>query len=163
MEFILFISFVTLLRLAELVYSRRNEAWLLRQGAVEYGQKHYPFIITLHTVFFISLVAEYSILPTQSFYPGMLVLYFVLLACKVWVVGSLGKFWNTKIYRVQGFPLIKKGPYKYFSHPNYLIVVAEIVIIPLVSGLYYTAMVFTILNLLMLFVRIKVENKALGI
>lgn len=159
----LFISFVILIRLAELVYSRRNETWLLQQGAVEYGQKHYPFMITLHTLFFVSLAAEYSILPTQTFYPGMLVLYFVLLAFKVWVISSLGKFWNTKIYRVPAFPLVKKGPYKYVRHPNYLIVIAEIAIIPLVSGLYFTAIAFSVLNMLMLFVRIKAENKALRI
>ena len=76
---------------------------------------------------------------------------------------SLGKFWNTKIYRIPNTSLVKKGPYKYLKHPNYLIVIAEILIIPLVFHLYLTALVFSVLNLIMLSVRIKEENKALEI
>ena len=163
MAFIFFISFVILTRVGELLHSRRNEIWLLQQGAVEYGRKHYPFIVALHALFLISLVVEYSTVQNGSFNAVLLVLYFMLLAFKIWVIGSLGKFWNTKIYHVTGFPLVKKGPYKYFKHPNYVIVITEIAIIPLVFNLYFTAIVFTILNSIMLFVRIKEENKALRI
>lgn len=75
----------------------------------------------------------------------------------------MGKFWNTRIYRIKGVPLIKNGPYKYLKHPNYLVVIAEIAIIPLAFHLYYTAAIFTLLNSIMLIVRIKEENKALQI
>jgi methyltransferase len=163
MAFIFFVSFVILTRVVELLHSRRNEIWLLQQGAVEYGRKHYPFIVALHALFLISLIVEHYTVQNEAFNAVLLLLYFILLAFKVWVIGSLGKFWNTRIYRVTGFPLVKKGPYKYFKHPNYVIVIAEIAIIPLVFNLYFTAIVFTILNSIMLFVRIKEENKALRI
>ena len=161
MVFILFISFVILLRIGELVLSKSNEKWLLRNGAVEYGQKHYPFIVALHILFIISLIIEYKTKQTVSFSIFMLLFYFSLIAFKTWVILSLGKFWNTRIYHIPGIPLVKKGPYNYFKHPNYLIVVAEIVVIPLIFHLYFTAITFTLLNAILLFIRIKEENKAM--
>ena len=163
MAFILFISFIVLLRIGELVLSQRNEIWLLQQGAIEYGQKHYSYIVALHTLFIISLIAEYSTTQTATFSLFFLVLYLLLLAFKASVITSLGKFWNTKIYHISGFPLIKTGVYKYIKHPNYLIVIAEIAIIPLVFHLYITAFTFTLLNAIMLSVRIKEENRVLKI
>jgi methyltransferase len=163
MAFILFISFIILLRIGELILSRRNEIWLLQNGDMEYGQKHYPYIVALHVLFIGSLIIEYSAKQTVTFSMFFLILYFLLLAFKGWVITSLGKFWNTKIYHISGFPLIKKGVYKYVTHPNYLIVISEIAIIPLVFHLYFTSIVFTVLNAIMLSVRIKEENKVLKI
>ena len=163
MVFILFISFIILLRIGELILSRRNEIWLLQNGAIEYGQKHYPYIVALHVLFIGSLIIEYSAKQTVSFSLFFLILYFLLLSFKAWVITSLGKFWNTKIYHISGFPLIKKGVYKYVKHPNYLVVIAEIAIIPLVFHLYFTAIAFTVLNAIMLSVRVKEENKVLKI
>lgn len=163
MAFILFISFVILLRIGELILARSNEKWLLQNGAVEYGQKHYPFMVALHTLFFVSLIIEYSLVGTGYYNLFLLILFFILIVFKAWVIFSLGKFWNTKIYRAPNFPLIKKGPYKYLKHPNYIIVIAEIAIIPLIFQLYFTALIFTLLNGVMLFYRIKEENEALKI
>ncbi len=162
MLFILFISFIILLRLGELLLSKRNEQWLLQNAAVEYGKNHYPFIVVLHTLFIISLIAEYFTQQTTGYSLFFLLLYFLLLVFKTWVILSLGKFWNTKIYHIANVPLVKKGPYKYFKHPNYLIVIAEIAVIPLSFHLYYTAVVFTLLNFIMLYIRIKEENKILN-
>lgn len=161
MTFILFILFVILLRIGELIHSKRNEIWLLQNGAVEYGQKHYPFIVALHASFFISLIVEYYAQPTSFYSPLILFFYLLLIAFKFWVVLSLGKFWNTKIFHISGVPLQKKGLYKYIKHPNYVIVVAEILIIPLVFHLYITAILFSLLNAAMLYVRISAENKVL--
>jgi len=163
MIFILFISFIILLRLGELVYSKRNEKWLLQNQAVEYGKSHYPFIVALHVLFILSLIVEYWVKQPVSYSFYFLIFYFTLLLFKAWVILSLGKFWNTKIYHIPNAPLIKKGPYQYIKHPNYLIVIVEIAIIPLVFHLYYTAIIFSILNGIMLWVRIKEENKALEI
>ena len=163
MAFILFTSFIILLRIGELILSRRNQIWLLQQGAIEYGQKHYPYIVALHVLFIISLIIEYSTKQTSSFSLFFLVLYFLLMAFKMLVIMSLGKFWNTKIYHISGFPLMKRGVYKYVKHPNYLIVIAEIAIIPLVFHLYFTAITFTVLNAIILSVRVKEENKVLKI
>jgi methyltransferase len=163
MVFILFISFVILLRIGELVISKSNEKWLLRNGAVEYGQKHYPFIVALHALFIISVIFEYSRQPNPTYSLFLIIFYFVLLVFKTWVILSLGKFWNTRIYHIPNFPLIKKGPYRYFKHPNYLIVIAKIAVIPLIFNLYYTAITFSLLNAVMLFTRIKEENRTLQI
>lgn len=161
MAFILFISLIILLRIGELILSKRNEKWLLQNGAIEYGQKHYPLIVALHVLFIISLIIEYSMKRTVSYNFFLLVLYFLLLVFKTWVILSLGKFWSTKIYRIPNYPLIKKGLYRYFRHPNYMIVVIEIAVIPLIFYLYFTAAIFTLFNAIMLSVRIKEENKVL--
>ncbi len=163
MVFILFISFVILLRIGELVLSKSNEKWLLRNGAVEYGKKHYPFIVALHALFIISVIFEYSRQQNPTYSLFFIIFYVVLLVFKTWVILSLGKFWNTRIYHIPNIPLIKKGPYRYFKHPNYLIVIAEIAVIPLIFNLYCTAITFSLLNSIMLFTRIKEENIALQI
>ena len=163
MVFILFISFIILLRMLELFYSRRNEKWLVQNGALEYGQKHYPFIVTLHVLFFISMIVEYLIFQPVSYNLFLLITYLILLIGKTWVILSLGKFWNVKIYHIPNVPPVKEGIYAYFKHPNYMIVVIEIAVIPLIFQLYYTAIVFSILNSIMLFVRIREENKVISI
>ena len=161
MAFILFISFIILLRIGELIVSKGNEKWLIQNGAVEYGQRHYQFIVALHILFIISLIIEYTVRQPITFNLFILFFYFSLLTFKTWVILSLGKFWNTKIYHIPNFPLIKKGPYQLFKHPNYMIVIAEIAVIPMIFQLYFTAVTFTLLNAIMLFIRIKEENKAL--
>jgi len=160
MGFILYIILLIALRLTELYISARNEKWLLSHGAVEYGRQHYPFVVALHTCFIISLVAEYffSGEPHPISYL-FLVLVILVILFKVWILNSLGKYWNTRIYRVPGSVAVKKGPYKFIRHPNYVDVVCEIALIPLVFHLYYTALIFTVLNAIMLTVRIKAENK----
>lgn len=161
MVFAVFIVFLILLRVGELLLARSNERWLLRHGAVEYGRKHYRYIVMLHVLFFVSLITEYVFTSTGYYSVPLLVLYFFLLAFKVWAILSLGKFWNTKIFRISGYPLVKKGPYRFMKHPNYVIVIAEIALIPLIFHLYITAIVFSLLNGLMLYVRIREEDKAL--
>jgi methyltransferase len=159
MYFILFILFLITQRLSELYIASRNEKWLLSQGAIEYGKSHYPYIVALHTLFIISIIVEYILRGNTPVNYIFLILFALLLLFKFWALSSLGKYWNTKIFRVPGSGPVKKGPYKLFKHPNYFIVVCEIAIIPLVFNLYYTAIIFTILNAIMLSVRIKVENK----
>jgi methyltransferase len=157
--FIVFIAFLVTQRLTELYISKRNEKWLLAQGAIEYGRGHYPYIVALHTLFIVSLIAEYYFTGGQPISYIALSLFIVLLAFKYWVLSSLGLYWNTRIYRIPGVVAVRKGPYKLFKHPNYVDVACEIAIIPLVFHLYYTAIIFSILNAIMLSVRISVENK----
>ncbi|HWD89472.1 MAG TPA: isoprenylcysteine carboxylmethyltransferase family protein [Mucilaginibacter sp.] len=160
MYFIIFIILLIALRLTELYISRRNEKWLLSQGAIEYGREHYPFVVTLHTCFITSLVAEYFFTdgphPLNYIFLSLVIL---VLLFKFWLMSSLGKYWNTRIYRVPGSVAVRKGPYKFIRHPNYVDVVCEIAMIPLVFHLYYTAIIFSVLNAIMLAVRIKKENK----
>jgi len=159
MYFIAFISFIILQRLSELYIASRNEKWLVQNGAIQYGQSHYPFMVAMHTLFIIALITEYNLRGGTPISFGFLIAFLLVLAFKFWALSSLGKYWNTKIYRIPGVYPVKKGPYKIFKHPNYMEVVCEIAIIPLVFHLYYTAMLFTLLNAIMLTVRISVENK----
>lgn len=160
MYFIIFILILIFQRLTELYISSKNQKWLLSHGAVEYGREHYPYMIALHSLFIVSLITEYLFLP-GAHEVSFISLYFLvaLFAFKYWIIGSLGNYWNTRIYRVPGAAPIKKGPYKLFKHPNYIDVVLEIGVIPLVFHLYYTTLVFSVLNAAMLWVRIRVENK----
>ena len=159
MYFIIFIIFLVTQRTTELYISKRNERWLLSQGAIEYGREHYPYIVALHTLFIVSLIVEYYLSGGQPMSYIFLLLFILLLTFKYWVLSCLGLYWNTRIYRVPGAVAVRKGPYKLFKHPNYVDVVLEIAIIPLVFNLYYTALIFSVLNAIMLSVRIKVENK----
>jgi methyltransferase len=159
MYFIIFILLLITQRFTELYISKRNEKWLLSQGAVEYGREHYPYIVALHTLFIVSLIAEYYLSGGRSISYVFLLFFVLLLVFKYWVLSSLGSYWNTRIYRVPGAMAVRKGPYKLFKHPNYVDVVLEIAIIPLVFHLYYTALIFSVLNAIMLSVRIKIENR----
>jgi methyltransferase len=159
MYFKIFIAFFILQRLSELFIARRNEKWLLSQGAIQYGQSHYSSMIALHTLFIISIIAEYVFRVAPQIDWLVLVLFILVLSFKFWALSSLGKYWNTKIYRIPGVYPVKKGPYKVLKHPNYMEVVCEIAIIPLVFHLYYTAIIFSVLNSIMLVVRIRTENE----
>ncbi|MDB5110356.1 MAG: Isoprenylcysteine carboxyl methyltransferase family protein [Mucilaginibacter sp.] len=159
MYFKIFIAFFILQRLSELFIARRNEKWLLSRGAIQHGQSHYPFMIALHTLFIISIIVEYVFRVAPQIDWLFLVLFILVLSFKFWALSSLGKYWNTKIYRIPGVYPVKKGPYKVLKHPNYMEVVCEIAIIPLVFHLYYTAIIFSVLNSIMLAVRIRTENE----
>ena len=159
MLFTVFILFIIVQRLSELYIARRNEKWLRSQGAIEYGQAHYPYIVALHTLFIVSIIVEYIWRSNLQIDYIFLLLFVLLLAFKFWTLSSLGKYWNTKIFRVPGNGPVMKGPYKLFKHPNYFDVICEIIVIPMVFHLYYTAVIFTVLNAIMLTVRIRVENK----
>lgn len=159
MYFILFILFIIFQRLFELYHSARNQKWLREQGALEYGSGHYPYMIALHTMFIISMIVEYWFSSIKQFDVVLCAIYVLLLLFKIWVVGSLGKYWNIRIFRIPGAIPVMKGPYKFVKHPNYVIVILEVALIPLVFNLYYTAIIFSILNGVMLWVRIRMENK----
>jgi methyltransferase len=159
MDFVIFISLFITQRLSELLVARKNEKWLRKKGAIEYGQKHYPFIVLLHIFFTISLMLEHALRPESQLDILFLILFLFLIAAKIWTISSLGRYWNTKIFRISGISPLKKGPYKFLRHPNYIIVVSEFIVIPLVFHLFYTAIIFSLLNAIMLSIRIREENR----
>ncbi len=159
MGFAILISILIMQRVLELLIARRNEKWLLKNGAVEYGQRQYPFIVVLHILFIASLITEYSIKQKTGLNVIFLSIYIVLITLKIWTIASLGKYWNTKIFRIPGMTPVVKGPYKFLKHPNYIIVMGEIAAIPLIFNLCFTAALFSILNAVMLTVRIKDEDR----
>ena len=158
---VLVLAFVTLQRLGELFLARRNTARLLEHGAIEVAPAHYPLIVGLHTLW---LAGLWYLALTHGLSPDLLLLaiFVVLQGLRVWVLMSLGPRWTTRILVVPGEQLIASGPYRYLSHPNYCVVIGEILVLPLAFGLVWYAVVFSILNLAVLWVRIRAENKALG-
>ena len=164
--FALYLLLIIIQRITEMKISKRNEKILIQKGAIEFGKPHFKFIIMLHSLFFISLLIEYSLKANSirlSLYNIILFSFVAILqALRVSTIKSLGIYWTTRIYRVPGEPLIKTGLYKYLKHPIYIIVILEFIIIPLVFNLYLTSIIFTLLNLITITVRITEENKALN-
>jgi methyltransferase len=153
------LALVVLQRLLELVYARRNTLALVRRGAVEAGRQHYPAFIVLHAAWLIAMAVW--IPPNAAANWWLLGLFVLLQFARVWVVVSLGPFWTTRILSLSGAPLVRRGPYRFLRHPNYAVVVGEIAVLPLAFGAVTIAIVFTILNACLLFVRIRAENAAL--
>jgi methyltransferase len=158
---VLVLAFVTLQRLGELVLARRNTSRLLENGAIEVAPEHYKLIVGLHTLW---LGGLWVLALAQSLTPDLLLLalFVVLQGLRVWVLMSLGPRWTTRIIVVPGERLVSHGPYRYLSHPNYWVVIGEILVLPLAFGLVWYAALFSILNLAILWVRIRAESKALG-
>ncbi|WP_274308626.1 isoprenylcysteine carboxyl methyltransferase family protein [Solibacillus daqui] len=162
MIFYFIFVFVIIQRLVELLIAKRNEKLMRAKGAYEVGASHYPFMIALHVSFFISLLIEVLYFKSMvvPFYE-LLVVFVLLQLFRIWCLVSLGMYWNTKIIILPGANVVVKGPYSYIRHPNYLVVCLEILVLPLLFHAYVTALIFTILNFLMLAVRIPIEEKAL--
>jgi methyltransferase len=155
---------VGLERLAELVVSNRNAAWSLSQGGVETGRGHYPPMVLLHTGLLVGALAEVW-LRRPEFSPAlgltMLVLVVLSQALRWWCITTLGRRWNTRVIVVPGLAPVTGGPYRFFSHPNYVAVVVEGFALPLVHSAWITAVIFTVLNAALLTVRVRTENDAL--
>jgi methyltransferase len=156
---ILVLALVTLQRLGELLLSARNTSRLKARGAYEVGRSHYPLLVALHAAWLAALWLLGWDRPASLSWLG---LYLVLQALRAWVLVTLGPRWTTRIIVLPGAPLVDRGPYRFISHPNYAVVVGEIFVLPMVFGLVEAAIVFTLVNALVLFVRIRSENAALG-
>ena len=161
--FVLLMSLLLIQRVTELILCRRNRKRLFARGAVEYGKQHYPAMVGMHVLFYISLVLEYIFFSRgwNPQWPFWLLLLIGAEALRTWVMSSLGPYWNTRIVMVPGSEMVKKGPYRFIRHPNYVVIVLELLSIPILCGAYLTATVFSVLNILILRVRIREEEKAL--
>jgi methyltransferase len=152
-------------RLVELVVSKRNARWALAQGGKEFGRSHYPVMVAVHAALLLGCVVEVSALHRPFIawlgWP-MLALVALSQALRWWCVATLGRRWNTLVIVVPDAPLVRRGPYRWLHHPNYVAVVVEGVALPLVHTAWLTAACFTLANALVLTVRIRVENAALG-
>lgn len=155
---LLFLAFIVVQRLSELVIAKRNTARLLARGATEVGASHYPVMVAMHSAWIACLIL-FGFDNAVAY--GWLAVFVVLQVFRLWILGSLGSRWTTRII-ILNEPLVVRGPFKYVSHPNYMLVVAEIIVAPMVLGLTWVALVFTILNAAMLWVRIGVEHRALA-
>lgn len=163
--YVLLVGAVAVERLAELVVARRNLAWSLQRGGVEFGASHYPVMVVLHVGLLVGCVAEVLLLD-RPFIPAlgwsMLAVLIAAQALRWWCISTLGPRWNTRVIVIPGAPRVNAGPYRLIPHPNYVAVVAEGIALPLVHSAWITALTFTVLNLLLLSRRISVENSALA-
>lgn len=150
--------FVTAQRLVELPVARANSARLLAAGGHEVAPAHYPLIVLVHAAWLATL---WWLAPGQPIQLGFLALFGVTELARIWVLRTLGERWTTRIIIVPGEKLVTSGPYRYVSHPNYIVVVAEIALLPLVFGLGQVAMLFSAMNAAVLAIRISAENRAL--
>jgi methyltransferase len=156
---IVVLTLVTAQRLGELVIARRNTARLLARGGVETGAAHYPLIVVLHGAW---LAGLWWLGWNRPVSPAWLAVYLGLQGLRVWVLLTIGARWTTRIISVPGETLVRKGPYRLFPHPNYAVVVGEIAVLPMVFGLPVYALVFSVLNALVLTIRIRAENAAIA-
>lgn len=158
------IGAVALMRLVELKISNRNVRRLLAAGGVESGAGHYPAMVLVHTLWLVSCVVEVLVME-RPFVPvlgfPMVALLLCAIALRYQVIRTLGPRWTTRVITVQGAPRITTGPYRWLRHPNYLAVALEIVALPLIHSGWVTAMIFGLANLLVLRIRIAVEDEAL--
>jgi methyltransferase len=155
------IAFVGLERLWELRLSNRNAALAFASGGREAGQGHYRFMTVFHTLFLISCVAE-PWLGERPFMGSWILVAAGAQALRYWAISTLGTRWNTRVIVLPEAPPVTGGPYRFVRHPNYVAVVIELFALPLIHGAWITAMVFSIVNAGLLFVRIRVEEEALG-
>jgi methyltransferase len=156
---VVILALVTVERLTELWLSSRNTRRLLARGAHEVGSGHYPFIVSVHVLWLADL---WWLAPERTVDGLWLTLYILLQLERIWVISTLGERWTTRIIILPDAPLVHRGPYRFVRHPNYLVVIGEIVVLPLVFGLWWVAVLFSLLNAAVLAARIREENAALS-
>jgi len=161
----LLVLLVALGRLIELRIAGRNRHALLARGGVEVAPRHYRWMVLLHTAFLICCPLEVWLLG-RPFVPalGIPMLLLVLLATglRYWVISTLDGRWTTRIVVLPGASPVTGGPYRFLRHPNYLAVITEMLALPLVHTAWLTAILFSVLNGLILHVRIRAEEEALA-
>jgi methyltransferase len=163
--YLLLIGAVAVERLAEVVVAERHRSVSKERGGVEFGAAHYPAMVTLHTALLAGCLLE-PVLLHRPFIPAlgwpMLLIAVAAQALRWWCITTLGYQWNTRVIVIPGAERVTGGPYRFLPHPNYVAVIAEGIALPLVHTAWITALVFTILNAVLLRTRIHVENRALA-
>lgn len=154
------VALVAAERLAELAIARRNTKRLLAASAVEHGARHYPFLVAVHAAWLAAILVW---VPGDAPIRWLFLTPFVLLQfARVWVIASLGPYWTTRIIVPPGAPTIRRGPYRWLRHPNYVIVAAEIALLPMAFNAWDVALIFSLANALLLSYRIQSEEAARG-
>lgn len=154
------VALVALQRLVEAIYGSRNARALLDRGGVEVGRRHYPLVVLLHVAWLTTMALGVGRETRIQAVP--LGLFVVMQILRIWVLATLGRFWTTRVITVPGERLVQHGPYRFVRHPNYLVVIAEVALLPLALGQVRTAVVFSALNVCLLVWRIRVEEAALA-
>ena len=153
------LGLVLLQRVVELVLARRNTVQLRRMGAVEADAEGYPLFVMLHASWLVSLALFVPASATPVW--PLLGLFALLQLGRLWVISSLGRYWTTRIVTLPDAPLVQAGPFRWFRHPNYLLVIAEIAVLPLAFGAVPIAVSFSAVNLILIIRRIRIEESVL--
>lgn len=161
--FWIFFAFLVSQRALELLLAKRNEQIVKSKGALEFDRDGYKYIVAMHVAFFISLVLEKFSLQRElnKFWVLFLLIFLIAQILRYWAISSLGVYWNTKVLVIPDSQRTTMGPYKYLKHPNYIAVIAEIAVIPLIFSCYLTSILFSIINLILVRRRIEIEENAL--
>jgi len=153
-------------RLVELRSAKRNVRQLILRGGIEFGSRHYPLIVAMHATFFTSLVAEFIFRgdPIGKLWYFPFILFLLAQSLRLWARMAMGDRWTTRVFVVPGEKLIARGPFRFVSHPIYIAVVLEIFSFPIIFGLYFTCVVFSVLNaIVLLTIRVPAERDALSL
>jgi methyltransferase len=153
------LAYVTVQRAAELWWARQNEAGLIAAGGVEHGRSHLALMIVVHAAWLLGMWVLAYDRPVEPVY---LALFVVLQFARFWVLFTLGRRWTIRVIVVPGERLVARGPYRFLRHPNYAVVIGEVAVVPLALGLPIYALVFSLLNAMVLAVRIRAEDTALA-
>jgi methyltransferase len=153
------LALVTVQRGGELLLARANTTRLLRQGAVEIDRAGYKWLVLLHAGWLVALAATVPA-ETPPRWP-LLAVFMLLQAGRLWVIASLGRRWTTRLIALPDTAPVTGGPYRWFAHPNYLIVAGEIAILPLAFDALAIAVGFSACNALLLARRVRLERAAL--
>ncbi len=159
------IIFLIAQRLGELFYSKRNQRRLLENGycRVEPGHE-LALMVGLHVSWFLGLMIEPLLAgpkPVAALFLPAAVCFAIAQGLRIWVLWTLGEHWNVSIMapRVQRpDAFVRCGPYRFMRHPNYVAVILEFFSVPLLGGAYFTAIVGSFLNLLVLRMRVRRED-----
>jgi len=154
------LALVVVQRLGELWLARRNTAALLARGAVEHGARHYPLIVLLHAAWLLAILLFLPHPPRVVWW--LLGVFVALQGLRIWVLATLGPYWTTRIISLPTAPLVRRGPYRFLRHPNYVVVASEILVLPLVFGEVDVALFFSLANAAMLSWRIRQEETILA-
>ncbi|HKM68991.1 MAG TPA: isoprenylcysteine carboxylmethyltransferase family protein [Stellaceae bacterium] len=154
------LGLILLQRVVELVWARRNTVRLRKKGGVEADGEGYRYFVLLHAGWLVSL-ALFVPAATPPIWP-LLGLFALLQLGRLWVISSLGHYWTTRILTLPGAPLVQTGPFRWFRHPNYLLVITEIAMLPLAFGALAIAASFSALNLMLVVRRIRIEESVLA-
>ncbi|MCC6275825.1 MAG: hypothetical protein IT569_08195 [Leptospiraceae bacterium] len=160
--FCIIFTIVAVQRISELFLSRKNTKIAISKGAIEFGRNHYFLFFILHMGWMVSWAFESLKYGSLSPIWTLCAIVFIFAEfLRYWAIQTLGENWNTRIFVIPGNKKVTGGPYKFLSHPNYAAVILEIFFLPLIFNAFYTAVIFSILNLIVLFkIRIPEENRA---
>jgi methyltransferase len=159
-----FLGLLGLQRLLELRLSQRNEERIRRMGGVEHAPGHFKWMKFLHTSWFLAMIGE-VILLKRPFRPALAGIAFLLAslgqALRYAAIQTLGPRWTVRILTLPESTLVHRGIYRYIQHPNYAGVVLEILSVPLLHSAYLTSILWSLMNGVILAIRVREEEKAL--